>query len=178
MKYLALSLIIILSSSSCKKGEDDPFLSVRSRKARLTNNWKLTQMNISSIETDNIFGDDVTYTVIQSFSDNNLSIKMTHSSGSTLEENYEYSKTLQINKDGTYTTITSTQGDVKTINDYWYWQNGNKKKDALQLDKIYNIKELRKDKLVLTWESSEETIYSGGGFSRTTLSGIMTFEPN
>jgi hypothetical protein len=37
----ALILIIVLSFSNCKKGQDDPIISLKSRKARLTGVWTL-----------------------------------------------------------------------------------------------------------------------------------------
>jgi hypothetical protein len=42
-KYISLLLLsAVLVSGSCKKAEDDPFLSFRSRKDRVTGEWKTT----------------------------------------------------------------------------------------------------------------------------------------
>lgn len=42
MKQLAIVLILALSFGACKKGENDPFLSLKTRKGRLSGNWKVT----------------------------------------------------------------------------------------------------------------------------------------
>lgn len=41
---LALSLFLILPFQSCKKGEDDPFISFRSRKARVVGEWTVKEI--------------------------------------------------------------------------------------------------------------------------------------
>ncbi len=41
ISFIGLASLFLLSSLSCKKGKDDPFVSFRSRKARLSGNWKL-----------------------------------------------------------------------------------------------------------------------------------------
>ena len=38
---LFIIIIVVFTMSSCKKGEDDPFISFRSRKARITGEWNL-----------------------------------------------------------------------------------------------------------------------------------------
>lgn len=45
-----LSLILIVSLSSCKKYENGPSLSFRSRTARLENNWKVASYTINGID--------------------------------------------------------------------------------------------------------------------------------
>jgi len=42
MKKIILPLLCLLFFSTCKKGEDDPFISLRSRKARLEGDWHLS----------------------------------------------------------------------------------------------------------------------------------------
>lgn len=45
MKTLIIVVAVILTISSCKKGEDDPTLSLRSRTNRLEGNWVVKKMN-------------------------------------------------------------------------------------------------------------------------------------
>jgi len=56
MKHLIKPLLIIaviaLITTSCRKGEDDPFLSFRSRKARITGEWVLKSGNSSNYTYD------------------------------------------------------------------------------------------------------------------------------
>jgi len=49
-KIMILSMLLIGATvilNSCKKGEDDPFITLHSRKARLTGEWKLTEMSLA-----------------------------------------------------------------------------------------------------------------------------------
>ena len=39
MKNLLLILALVAAFTSCKKGENDPFLSLKSRKGRLAGDW-------------------------------------------------------------------------------------------------------------------------------------------
>lgn len=48
---LFLSAIIILFSDGCKKGEEDPFFSLKTRSARLKNTWKLVASTRSETES-------------------------------------------------------------------------------------------------------------------------------
>ncbi|MCB9189597.1 MAG: hypothetical protein H6599_10010 [Flavobacteriales bacterium] len=61
MKRVLIISIAIASmiGTSCKKGEEDPFLSLRSRKARITNEWKVYEF-ISNGQTINDNGGNVT----------------------------------------------------------------------------------------------------------------------
>ena len=48
MKNLKIALFVVLAATfilpSCKKGENDPFISLKSRDARITAKWKLTKI--------------------------------------------------------------------------------------------------------------------------------------
>ncbi|PIP55156.1 MAG: hypothetical protein COX07_01410 [Bacteroidetes bacterium CG23_combo_of_CG06-09_8_20_14_all_32_9] len=59
IKLLLLLVIIIVIIPSCKKGDNDPFLSLRSRKARITGEWKL--ITGTTIYTFNDTTESVTY---------------------------------------------------------------------------------------------------------------------
>ncbi len=59
--FLFIGLIIIMSS--CKKGENDPFLSMQTRKAKITGEWKLTSGNINvKIYNEGTLSSDATET--------------------------------------------------------------------------------------------------------------------
>lgn len=78
---------------SCKKGKDDPFLSVRSRDARLQGKWKLISLNHSITDIDD-----------QSVRDSN--VVTTNTFVVTTTNNIEF--------DGTTLTNTETTKDVTT----------------------------------------------------------------
>lgn len=51
LKCLVFASVILLTVSSCRKGEDDPFFSLHTRKARLTNEWILIEGSQTSTQT-------------------------------------------------------------------------------------------------------------------------------
>lgn len=57
----ALISLAAITIPSCKRGANDPFLSMRSRDARITGKWKLTGMNHKQVNTS-ISGSTVTIT--------------------------------------------------------------------------------------------------------------------
>jgi hypothetical protein len=109
--YFALIAIIIAGMStvtSCKKGENDPFLSLRSRKARITGEWKLSQGTITSSFTSGSLSGSSTqiYTGSTCTSDGNT---------------YSYSENLTIKKDGTYEVVIVDDGFVYTVKGLWFF---------------------------------------------------------
>lgn len=131
IKTFTLTIICALTVmpfQSCKKGPDDPFISFRSRKARLEGEWTLktykkngTEQNLSS-------------TVIYTFKKDGTAI---------------YKSTI-----GNFSTTTDQRWDFLTRgNDY-------KRKERLFIydnentdGNVYDIVELRNDKLVLSYKA-------------------------
>jgi hypothetical protein len=102
-KTALLSLILISATLlfSCKKGENDPFLSLRSRKSRIVGEWKLQKGFEKS-----------------AFS-YNTSVQYNETSGSKTDENgtinFTYSMEYTFKKDGSYTySYTETPTGDKT----------------------------------------------------------------
>ncbi len=109
----------------CKKGENDPTLSLSSRKARITGEWKMSAADYVN-KTENS-----TYTY--SFSDETGVMTESYTYGSvSYTDNYTHSCTLTINKDNSFkqvevdtdngTTTTTTEG-------YWFFAPKNKDLD-------------------------------------------------
>jgi len=93
---------------SCKKGADDPFISLRSRTARLTGEWTIssgtvTNMNGSNSYTANYTSSNCTYSV----SGNSTTIM--------------YTQKITIEKDGTYKVEENFDGDFSTEEGAWYF---------------------------------------------------------
>ncbi len=117
MKKIILSSILFASLSivisSCKKGEEDPFLSLRSRKARICGDWDVTSIERSTSYVDS---NSPTYSTTSTSSYNGsaqTTTSSTTSSGVTLTNTSTSSFITKyiIEKDNTYTlTITSTDG--------------------------------------------------------------------
>ncbi|MBD78400.1 MAG: hypothetical protein CL840_05740 [Crocinitomicaceae bacterium] len=51
MKNLLLILAVVAALSACKKGENDPFISLKTRKGRLSGDWKVTHAVYSINDT-------------------------------------------------------------------------------------------------------------------------------
>lgn len=157
-----LSLIVI---PSCKKGEDDPFISFRSRDARITAKWKLVNYESQS----NSSGGSSSSSVL-----NGSILTVTNSGGSY---SYSYSEELEINSDGTYNLTTIRDGDISTSTYFWYWLNDSQKKTSIGLGGLgtFKIDKLSHNELILRDESSILNVSNGNTFS-TNPRSIKTFE--
>jgi hypothetical protein len=121
---LLMLLVTVLVMPACKKGTDDPFLSLKSRKGRLVGEWSLkdgsiTQTSGGTSSTTTFNGTTCTGT----FGGQSFSVT--------------YTEKITIVKDGTY-KIERSQGngtsvDMSTIEGAWYF--GAKNKDLGIKDK-------------------------------------------
>ncbi|MBI4645874.1 MAG: hypothetical protein HY738_04575 [Bacteroidia bacterium] len=122
------ALMVIPVFNTCKKGENDPLLSFRSRKKRLVGEWQLTEW-------------DRTYTYGSSTTITNFngSIKtVTYGSGDPVTSSY--TETMTIEDDGTFTIATTeiTGGDTEqeTIKGYWFFMDGNKEAEYKDKERV------------------------------------------
>jgi hypothetical protein len=60
LSLLAVAVITVASMSSCSKYEDGPGFSMRSKKARLTGEWKVTEYKYQG-ETQDLDGEEVKF---------------------------------------------------------------------------------------------------------------------
>lgn len=127
-KLFAISFLAIMISSifvGCKKGENDPALSLLSRTARLTGVWSLSEANY----TENYSNGSDTY----SFTNQTGIMSVTsvwNSFNNT--QNYTFSSVLTINKDNTFTLVEVRTDDgttTTTTEGYWYFAPKNKELD-------------------------------------------------
>jgi hypothetical protein len=115
--FFILSLICLVAASSitlnsCKKGSGDPFISLRSRKARLAGTWTLTKQDQSSTQTNG------GTTTVDTRKVDGTTLTITNGGTSTVGT---YTETLEFTKDGKF-TMTSTEtytfgGTAFTSND-------------------------------------------------------------
>lgn len=171
-----LSLVLLVSSSlfitGCKKGEDDPFISLRSRDARITAKWKLTKVEGTSTNT---FG-GVTYTSTESY--NGTVYTTTSSSGGV--NSYSYALEMEILKGGEMTSSETQDGEVSSGTGNWFWANTTSDKTGIFLgglddDAYFNVQGLSSNELILSL-NSEYTSTSGGQTSSNQSSTTWTFE--
>lgn len=107
LAFLAVGLLV--ATPSCKKGENDPFLSLKSRKARIAGDWLITGYDLDRTYTQadgdtgtnnaTMSGDVITYT--NTFTSGGTT---TTSTSTTTVNEASYSFT----KDGTFTSVWNT----------------------------------------------------------------------
>lgn len=138
-KLLILGLAALATAGtlqSCKKGENDPFMSLRSRKARLAGEWKLSSSEGKSEQT--YMGS--TSTTTRTYDGTTETTVQTLGGGSPMTTTSTYTLQLTIEKDGTYTQVhTDTEdGEVTTTKGTWIFlkrskENELKNKEAILL---------------------------------------------
>ena len=118
--------MILSGAYSCKKGENDPFLSLSSRKARLTGEWKLSSENSTRTNTNSTG----TSTTVRTFDGTTSSYSYTSASGITSTSTMNEDITFE--KDGTFTFVrTETQdGETYTMTGTGNWAFIGKSKTA------------------------------------------------
>lgn len=106
-KIITLSILLIISTitvQSCKKGENDPLFSLRTRTNRLSGNWKVVKEEIKETITNNQAGD--TSYVINSIY--NGTFKATATTYSVLDTSFTtndtiyYEEEIKFESDGKY----------------------------------------------------------------------------
>ncbi|MEI6852274.1 MAG: hypothetical protein WCL06_05500 [Bacteroidota bacterium] len=135
MKKVLLSVlfaaIAITAFQSCKKGENDPAISLRSRDARLIAKWKLTK--IEGSETSITSG--VTQTTTKSYDGTTYTVSQVPGSTDVGTGTYE----MEIKKDGkmswseTFTSGTPAVTTNLSNSTIWFWLDGGKSKTIIML---------------------------------------------
>lgn len=171
MKKLSFLFLFVLIFSACKKGENDPFLSLKSRDARLQGTWVLKESTHTEQDNNNI-------------TSNTYSETYNGSLMTVVETGYptfsvSYSSEIIINKGGSYKNITVASGDTYTTEGSWWWLTDNKKKTRLSMDDDYNsyeIDRLTNKELVLKYDIVEKESNSDGSFYDHTVTVSKTYE--
>lgn len=126
LKYIAIATLALTAglTTSCKKGENDPFLSLSTRKARITGEWK-----VSSSYSKNVSTGTSTVTNVNSY--DGTTNTNTYTSGNinnTSTENYTIEMT--INRDGSYSKITTNTTDEEKYEESGVWTFAGKDKTS------------------------------------------------
>jgi hypothetical protein len=134
MKYkLILLLFVILTLTACRKGEQDPAISLLSRKARLSGKWYM------SSGTTSIKGGNVAYSYVLDGS--GFKEYVTPSGGTPVIYVGKYTLKLTINKDGTFWAQEATAGAVMEITGTWKFNKGvgDKKNKECVIFQVSNV---------------------------------------
>lgn len=156
IRYLPLLALIgsVAFVTSCKRGEEDPFLSLRTRDARLMGEWTLSSLEVrqeinesnNSLVTNTIveekFSGD-SYTRDSSITTNTTTYKRNYSvkaysqvinimEGGVMEGTEKYSNET-ITGTGITGALTNTQDVKRSIKGYWKWGLDDKNKGTVVL---------------------------------------------
>lgn len=176
MKNLFLFLIIAACClPACKKGENDPFLSLRSRKARITGKWILTERIYERLEDGS---NEFIYPISVSTSFEGDSATLTYSSPLTSYTSTSYySSKLTIDKDGTYLWAVKAGGVSSQVSDIWSFLDGTKNKVSLVMFELYVIDRLTNKELILKQDGYfSNSSYLPPSWSKISSSETLTFK--
>lgn len=152
---IALTTVIALGSvvTSCKKGENDPFLSLRTRKARVVGEWKVVSSSSEYVETD---GNKTTST----FDGTTLTeVDYDASSGNSSTTTSTQTEEWTFNKDNSFTYKLTTSGGTQQYEGSWSFMGKSKQGDVKKKENI-GLRILKYTSTPLVG-ASQSTTYSG-----------------
>lgn len=173
LKVFVVLFIGVLILEGCRKGENDPLISLRTRDARVTGEWKLVSYESTSTTITTSGSTTVTQTTTNMY-DGSLWTSTT--AGGT--DTYSYSRNLNILKDGTYTYMETEDGDQSEDSGRWSWLSDAKKKRRILLDNegIFYIDQLKNKEMIFTEEYDDSYIDSNGDSETFTFSSKAVYE--
>lgn len=180
VKSLVLTLLIGASVVACKKGDNDPFLSLKSRDGRVSGEWKLDSYSSKeiSILTANAAADTILYESFD-YNGSDLVYYYVDSAGTYGTSSDEVDYGLTINKDGSYSSTTTYTYGETTESGNWFWTNNGKNKTGITFDdseNAYEVLELRNKKMVLIKNTTYEmTVDSLDAYLLQTYSEKRTY---
>jgi len=132
-------MLVVLTSSifnSCKKGADDPFISLRSRDGRITAKWKLSKIDGTILS--NFGSTQITTTC----SYDGTIYSQTSTPGTTTTATGTYEMTIDKNGNVSFSeTYTASGGtaDIESGEGHWLWIDSDKNKSYISLDGGSNL---------------------------------------
>ncbi|MBI1307933.1 MAG: hypothetical protein GC181_15120 [Bacteroidetes bacterium] len=186
MAICAVAIAGFTLSGCSKKGEDDPFISLRSRDSRLKGEYDLTGVSIKT-DTKNTSGTTTTESTTESSYSGG--VETTTKTNVKTPTTRKYNMSLMIDKDGTITLTWedfNTKGEsngVKTIQGNWVWESTAKHKSGitlaipgdpsgLGLTNTWNVQELKNKEVIFTRDSYSKNVTTnstGESTGNTTL---------
>lgn len=190
---LFLLFVIIISGSSCKKGEDDPFISLNSRKARLQGDWRFVSGDLVIGTTD--INSWTRYNEVYVFTGSGYEMTSTGTVNAVVSKG-TFILSLRINKEGHFSVEEIFDGKVFEAEGNWDFNSGvsdkkSKSEVSFEITNVskgvsggyhllnqsstnfsYKIKELRSDRLVL---EIDKLIYQDMKGPKQTFYGEFVF---
>ncbi len=159
MKKVKISILMVLAVvlilPACKKGADDPFLSLKSRKARISGVWTLS----SGTRTETQGGS--TYTATYDGS-------LVHVTYSGLSQSQTYTEKITVNKDGSFEDVTNDDGTLSDVKGSWYFGRKDKTLDLKNKESVVFI-----ETSVVTTQGSSTTTQTYTGAACPSYTAIL-----
>lgn len=185
MKRLFLLFIIsttILYLASCKKGEDDPAISLRSRDSRFVGNWKITFIDMFGSENSG----GVTTTSSLTLNGSTLNYTVTTSGVENITKLESFDMNLKVKKNNDFYIVQTYSlngiGYSDSYSQKWNWQNSDKtlvylpiKLSSIVECQQWHLRELRENKLTLISEYEYDLI-NGDDVDKVDLKLQLEFE--
>lgn len=119
---IVISTMVIPVFNSCKKGEDDPFLSLRSRKARVVGDWEVVSYK-STYSYNSPSNPSWNYSSTYNMNGSTYTDVYTDATGTTTTNGTETWK-WTFEKDGTYDYTRTIDGQTETSKGTWNFTSG------------------------------------------------------
>lgn len=179
---LMMALVLMGTLSECKKGPDDPLISLRSRKARVTGDWQVTEGTSTNIYSSGNYSSSSSSSYSK-ISYSRVSTSTYNGTTTTNTKNGTFQFSISFEKDGTFSLTRAMDTDISTIKGTWNFTGKvgelkNKEQIVLNVTSetvqgsntvtykgnqtyaTYTIIELRNKKMKLVAETS--AVYPGG----------------
>ena len=172
----------------CKKGENDPGLSLKSRKGRLAGEWKLVKAEENSTQTG-------ATAQTKTFDGTNWTANGT-------KDNTAYTKRVTFEKDGTFKMEETWAAITTTATGVWFFSGKNKEAElknkeavivsvssvthaggtetytGVTADDMWMLDKLSGKELIVVEEGTEVDSPTGGTATTTTWKNTYTYEQN
>jgi hypothetical protein len=175
--FLQISIILlaITVTSGCKRGEEDPFLSLKSRDSRVTGTWELKSSSYLYTETESESG----VLTVNTNSVNFVNGVRTYVSTNGTIFTSTYSFEMTIDKNGSYMIVEINDGYKSEQSGYWWWLNDSKKKTRIAFDddnSSYLVEQLKNKELILTANYFYKDVDTNGDWEQEVIEIKMIYE--
>ncbi len=144
---VALVGATVMLTWGCKKGPEDPFISLKSRDARIKGNWELSKVEFSrrtvTTDPDMTCSPDISSKTVVSDDGVNFTVYDTITRYDFINDKcviegeavpFTGSFKFTVNKDGTYSYSSSSGNTREEGTGYWYWEDSKKNKLFIAFD--------------------------------------------
>lgn len=171
--FAALILLgIALGTNACKKGEDDPFISLASRTSRLTGTWELVSYSEVSTTDRMQGGNFTTEERTKTLENGNLTSTSPYAPNTVIA----YSSTLTFYKEGIYEATFNGSSNQGT----WWWKDAGKSKTSIGFSSNFSnniiLHELSNKQMVWQIDSYNEDLMFEDDYLKTTTTITYTYQ--